>query len=520
MRFLMFKAITCSLLALSLAACSGGPVGDIFSDGPGTRESDGSETRNGGYGVRIGDSIYSLDLNLRGSHLRPYLSENTPITLDEHEIAAIRHNLDGIVDEETQNIVMRKFSDLRAKLAQAKIGLQTGYMLNGVDWFTWTLLEGVRCKDVGDNEAPVENTVQVAYRQGRYIRLCDDFTKMDKVNQAALIFHEIVYSSLKEKSLLLELTGLVFNKDFENPREKVWTELGFIADKLYQQSGSAPMVHVYEPLKIAPEVLAQLGGNPCFARAAVGPFSYYAFWGAPAGEKCPTGDVYSKSILIFSEYSGSLSLAGTGKQVGTIAGGVLTSLCPEGRVCVLEPFDFTWQIRMMPQPVRVMEELPRAWYLYDFEYVKDGRPERPSQETAFELIAKSEYVQIFKIETTYDDGSSVTTKIFDFGRGVRINDPESRLAEGLSVERESNSFLRITDGRTTIRVYLGDEKHFEDTPDDLPQDDPIEGTDCRDDQGRWVCEEDHGQDPKVDEAKEDEPQREQPKEDVPKTDEP
>ena len=226
----MFKVITSSLLALSLAACSGKPTGGIFAEGP-----HGSETRNGGYGVKKDDKVFSFDLVQRTSHLNPYLSTEVPFALSEEEVEIVRTNL-HFVDADLQDTVIRKLSDLRGKLKETGAELQTEYMIQKMDEYTWMYMEGVGCRDVGDEDAPIRDTVQVAYREDQWIRVCDDFSRMDRANQAALLFHEIVYLSLREKSYTTELVGLVFNQDFAKFTNKTRKEFEFIVSKLRDAS--------------------------------------------------------------------------------------------------------------------------------------------------------------------------------------------------------------------------------------------------------------------------------------------
>lgn len=195
----------------------------------------GGETQNGGYGVKVGRKIVSLDLFLRGSDRDPNLSEGAPMLLNESELAMVK---DGLKDFRpiVVKIVIQKLSDIRAKLTQKGLSLQTDFMISNLNQYTYVVMSSVPCLDVGDDHSPIPGKVQLAYREAQWIRFCKESQFLDDANQAALILHELVYSSLWEKALTQEFVGLTFHQDFQTLDGRAGIEFSEIVKVLAEKS--------------------------------------------------------------------------------------------------------------------------------------------------------------------------------------------------------------------------------------------------------------------------------------------
>ncbi|MCA2960972.1 MAG: hypothetical protein IOD12_12015 [Silvanigrellales bacterium] len=188
----------------------------------------GGETQNGGYGVRLESGVVvSLDLYLRSSHLDPDLSKDEPDALTQEERDLLRRSL-AIFEADVVSIVERKMSALRRLVGVEKMPLDVAFVVSRAGAYTWLELDGLSCLDVNDDRSPVPNKVQLAYREGRWIRFCGDSQKLASSQLAALIVHEMLYAALVDKSWVAELTGFLFSQDFaryESPARAEFLDL-------------------------------------------------------------------------------------------------------------------------------------------------------------------------------------------------------------------------------------------------------------------------------------------------------
>lgn len=209
------KFLISMLIMVLFASC-----GDTYTEKVVKKQppKEGTEVQNGGYGVKLkSGKVVSLDLFLRNSHELPYLGLNDFEGLTEEEIEIVRSKLSEIVTQETIDIILSKLSELRKNIEDFNLYYFTSFLIENMNHYTWTYIQGSSCKDVGDDNAPFKNKVQLAYRQDLWIRFCKDFSRLDSTNKAALILHEMVYSTLKGgKSRTVELVGLMFNQAYRH----------------------------------------------------------------------------------------------------------------------------------------------------------------------------------------------------------------------------------------------------------------------------------------------------------------
>jgi hypothetical protein len=182
-----------------------------------------SRVGNGGYGVRIGTTIYALDLAARGVHHDPYLSTGVADRLPAEQQAIVDQQLARITSPEVIGIVSTKLAELQRRIGEAQIRYyDVGRLVRAMGNYRWINVVDLPCQDVGDDDSPFPNKVQLAYRQGDWIRFCSDFNELATADQAAIVFHEIVYGFHTEaQPHVSELTGFVFSRDFQafTPRD-------------------------------------------------------------------------------------------------------------------------------------------------------------------------------------------------------------------------------------------------------------------------------------------------------------
>ena len=177
----------------------------------------GGEVRNGGYGVRLENGkLVSLDLLLRGVHNSPVLSSPTEHKLGRVQSNALKLVLSPVAAESTILLVEAKLAHFKTSLEMLGVPFSVDALVQGAQNYTFVSLDSAACLNVRDDASPVENKVQIAYREGRWIRFCKDFGRLEEVHKVALITHEIIYAGLSEKSWVTEMTGLLFSSDFVN----------------------------------------------------------------------------------------------------------------------------------------------------------------------------------------------------------------------------------------------------------------------------------------------------------------
>ncbi len=184
-----------------------------------------SESRNGGYGVITSTGIVSYDLHLRDVYNSPYLSANSGYRVSKEERELLEARLSRLnISSAVLDEVEAKLSELNVKATSIGLEYTSTALVANMARFVW-LKVNLPCLDVRDEDDPVQGKVQVAYREGTYIRLCRDFYRMDTNNQAALILHEIVYANAINLNAVLRLVGLAFDPDFSTFESDIQLEL-------------------------------------------------------------------------------------------------------------------------------------------------------------------------------------------------------------------------------------------------------------------------------------------------------
>ncbi|MBI4406003.1 MAG: hypothetical protein HY537_17720 [Deltaproteobacteria bacterium] len=179
----------------------------------------GNDTGNGGYGIRIGDKIYSFDLAIAGIHLSPYAPLSGTESLLPSEKKLIESKLADIKDKEVLAIVETKLASLRQQLKKENIFYPLNHVIYNMTRFSFSYHKDLECTKVNDNSLPYANwtKVQLAYRKGDQIKFCKDFSRIDRANQASNILHEIFYAAHfdPQAQITTNLIGLLFHHKYE-----------------------------------------------------------------------------------------------------------------------------------------------------------------------------------------------------------------------------------------------------------------------------------------------------------------
>lgn len=331
-------------------------AGGLPTKSPTGLQQQGGETQNGGYGVKISNRVVSLDLYLRGSHLDPYLSSEQNISLNEENQDIVRTALKEVASDGVTHTVLKKLSLLKEVTTQLKLGLNWEFMIRNMTDFKWILLPEASCLDVQDDNSPFEHKIQLAYREDRWIRFCKEYQEIDDTNKSALIMHEIVYASLKQKSRTRELVGLLYNQGIKN-LESVRQELRDLSQHLVAHSRIDVLqgeIEIDQVFKIHPvfenNFVTSMKKHPCYGWGIAASGGRPAFWSVALGEKCKTGKVSGNQVWVFENTSPASSplMDSQGRAVGATdpSGTKLVNLCTRQRteVCTLKLVGGDWQV--------------------------------------------------------------------------------------------------------------------------------------------------------------------------------
>lgn len=173
----------------------------------------GNEAGNGGDALYRNGNLYMLDLVEAGAEEKPYLSESFPV--DAKILVQFEKTFDAnTVPLSALTKKMSEIKSLDALLAESLL-----HTMKSFSW-RWVNSELVDIRDEDSSlDYPVEDLVQVAVRRSRSILVNRQaWEKMDVGNRVALIYHEIVYALIKEKSgsrspRAREITGSFFTRD-------------------------------------------------------------------------------------------------------------------------------------------------------------------------------------------------------------------------------------------------------------------------------------------------------------------
>ncbi len=333
--FFDFCLLAFSVLLVSCGKSDGGGTASTDVNIPGGNIAGlGGETQNGGYGVKIGDRIFSLDLVLRGVHENPYLSESIQKTLNPDEEALITKAFESVVDRNVIEIIVDKLSDFRQRTGELGIAYPVRHFLDTIEAHYWLRVPSLDCLDVKDDASPIAEKVQVAYREQMWVRLCKGFSSLDDGNQAALLIHEIIYASLKTKSLTTELVGLLFSPDFRDFQQSAQNEFRYLTHELRHSSKDFPadFFFVSKLSSIAEEVSVILRdldrqASYCFGFGSADSSSFI-LWKIPSSDECIIGEHFSLDFIeLQSDQEGFLSERAQ-YPIGEVEGaGNLRSLC-------------------------------------------------------------------------------------------------------------------------------------------------------------------------------------------------
>ena len=181
----------------------------------------GNDKGNGGYGVRIQDKIYSLDLVLRGSSHNPYLSKNSQAKLFPEEKAILERIL-GQMDSQNpgriQNVihlVENKLAELRGRAEVLKAPFPLSLLMQELKYFKFIKMQTAECLLIDDDESPIKQKVQLAVRQDKTVRFCNGVDLLDEANFAGLILHEFFYGLSNHREATKALVGFLFSRDYE-----------------------------------------------------------------------------------------------------------------------------------------------------------------------------------------------------------------------------------------------------------------------------------------------------------------
>lgn len=284
----------------------------------------GGETQNGGYGVKVGDKIDSLDLVLRGIQDHPYLSETTVSRLTESEIASVRDTLGPVAGNDVIEIVLSKLSEIRSRTQELRIAYPVRHLTNTVQAYSWIMLPTLKCQDVEDDSSPVAGKVQVAYREKVWIRLCKDFFKLDAANQAALLTHELIYASMSNKSVTVDLVGYLFSPTFRDFTASGQAEFKYLMAQLIENSTPFPQ----ESFFVQSTASQTLGNDLCFGTQA-GVDSTEVLWRKENGSGCTDWEHLTTDRLQLNAQKDGHLFYGSSYPVGRMdpSTGALTELC-------------------------------------------------------------------------------------------------------------------------------------------------------------------------------------------------
>lgn len=291
-------------LLAGLVACGGSRQRSHTVVGAQRMAAFGGETQNGGYGLRVpGSGIVSLDLFERGAHLSPYLSDDASNLLTREEKDILHERLGSVAEPGVIRILERKISDIRARLSETKYALQTRFMIRNLESYSFIRLDEMSCLDVGDDHSPYPGKVQLAYREGRWVRFCREYASLDEPNRAALILHEIVYAALSNKSVLTEFVGYVFHSDFARFGSGDRAEFFHVVSEL-RKASKDPRFFVATDL-VAWSALARaklpeaLRERACAAWGVVEAQPLFGLWIRGVNEPaCAAGETTSARLLI------------------------------------------------------------------------------------------------------------------------------------------------------------------------------------------------------------------------------
>ena len=269
----------------------------LFKGGFAVAEESG-RVGNGGYGVKIDGQIYALDLAMRGDHLDPYLSNGVAEKLPQEMQDIVNYHLARIVLPTVVELVSKKLSELDAKTKKLGVSYSVETLIRNMDNYRWIGLPDLACTDVGDATLPFPNKVQLAYRQGMWIRFCKDFSSIGLSDQAALVLHEIVYALHREgQPFVSHLIGYLFSSDFQNFSDPAQRELRTIIESLKGGNQNNPQT-IYDRLD-------HMMNNARLPQ--IHEFPQSALWRGRCVER-QSPDTYSSALL--SVYTGSDPLMG------------------------------------------------------------------------------------------------------------------------------------------------------------------------------------------------------------------
>ena len=213
----------------------------------------GNESGHGGYGIRIGKRIDSLDLAEGGVSEQPYTSLDNADVLPPELAKKVKRVLGRVASDNVFNILNHKFAHLHRVLREGKIAYPLYLMLEHMSEYTWIRHDNLACLDVEDDSSPYRHKVQIAYRQGSFIRFCQDYNTLNDPNQAAVVAHEIIYASLKEKATTVELVGFLFSRDLKTQDDVSYAALKRALPYVFASDWQ--LIDIAKVNSIAPEIL-------------------------------------------------------------------------------------------------------------------------------------------------------------------------------------------------------------------------------------------------------------------------
>jgi hypothetical protein len=226
-------------LALSFAATTPAAAHDLRD----------SRIGNGGYGVMVDGRLHSLDLAIRNVHLDPYMSAGVGSQLPEELHDIVDYHLGRILLPSVLEIVEHKLVELGQRAAELHLPYSVEGLVRNMDRYRWLELSDLECTDVGDDQSPFPNKVQLAYRKDMWVRFCRDAASLPEPDMAALALHEIVYALHTEATTYVpQLVGYLFSHEFATFGTQAQNELRAIVQGL-TGSGSGEPATIYNRLK-------------------------------------------------------------------------------------------------------------------------------------------------------------------------------------------------------------------------------------------------------------------------------
>lgn len=175
----------------------------------------GGQVRSGGYGVVIDGNLHALDLAIRGVHLDPYVSDGSRAVLSQDLRDILDYHLNRVILPSGLELVAKKLAELDQRSKQLGLNYKVEGMIVNMDRYRWINLSNLSCLNVGDDDTPFPNKVQLAFREGMWVKFCRDFNRLPAVDQAALVLHEIIYAlHTTGQPFVSYLTGYLFSHDF------------------------------------------------------------------------------------------------------------------------------------------------------------------------------------------------------------------------------------------------------------------------------------------------------------------